>query len=189
MTGWWATVGTAIAVLVLVVFLLAAVAVTVDAVCRDRLPTRHRRSAVPEDRWDYPECGAQPSTPSPGWRPCRWRPLTWGDVPLLAAAFREPHDQLDHKLDQIIRKLNRLDRKMSAQQDAIDQLDALVVQENGDLQVAVAGIQAELAALQAAVDAGQPVDLTAISEHVASLRGSVDSAAALVPAAAPPVGG
>ena len=39
------------------------------------------------------------STPSPGWRPCRYRPLIWGDLLLLAAILREPHDQLNRKLD------------------------------------------------------------------------------------------
>lgn len=109
-------------------------------------------------------------------RNCPYRPLLWQDVPYLLAAFQDP----------ILRKLNKLERMMTAQQDAIDQLDALLVQENGDLQVAVAGIQDELAALQAAVDAGQPVNLSALSEHVGNLRTSVDSAAALVPAVVPP---
>lgn len=65
-------------------------------------------------------------------------------------------------------------------------IDALTTKV-GDFQTAlttdVTNIQAELTALQQQVANGQPVDLSALTDKVNSLAGTVDSVGALVPPA------
>lgn len=71
------------------------------------------------------------------------------------------------------------DRQMS-QQDDINALTAALAQEDSDLNAAVTGIQAEIAALQ---NANPALDLTALTAQVDATAAAVAAAAALVPPA------
>lgn len=71
------------------------------------------------------------------------------------------------------------ERQVSTQAD-VDALTAALAQEDSDLNTAVAGIQAEIAALQSANPA---LDLSALSAQVDATRAAVAAASALVPPA------
>jgi hypothetical protein len=75
-------------------------------------------------------------------------------------------------------QITRLGEGLMAQQEDIDALTAALAQEDSDLNTAVTGIQAEIAALQ---NANPALDLTALTAQVDATAAAVAAAAALVP--------
>ena len=103
-------------------------------------------------------------------KPVRWwvlRHVLWPELRKHARA-----------LDTIKKKITKLEENIMAQQSDIDALAAALAQEDSDLNTAVAGIQAEIAALQNAQPA---LDLSGLQSQVDAMRGAVDAASALVP--------
>lgn len=130
-------------------------------------------------RKHVPGGDSQYSPPSPGWVPCSRRiPIFWDDFAYytnLLWAHIEAQDK----------KIKQLEKRMADQQVDIDALDAALVQEASDLNVAVGGIQTEIADLQAQIAAGVPapqLNLSNLQAHATALAAAVASAAALVPA-------
>lgn len=113
------------------------------------------------------------SPPSPGWVPCSRRiPVFWDD-------FAHYTNLLWAHIEAQDKKIKRLEVMAMASQADVDALTAALAQEDSDLNTAVTGIQAEIAALQAANPA---LDLTALSAQVDATAVAVAAAAALVPA-------
>lgn len=120
---------------------------------------------------------------------CHGGALTGAEAMRLYRALAEQSAATQTSARALARKIDKIGRNMASQAD-VDAIAAALHQEDSDLNAAVTGITQKLADLQAAVDAGQPVDLSGLQAEVDSLRGAVDSAAALVPApAAPPADG
>jgi hypothetical protein len=92
---------------------------------------------------------------------CPYLPLIWKDVPELLAAFQGP----------ILRKLNRLERIMSALTDVLADLDTATNEVAAKIDAQTASI-ADLAAQLAAAQAG--------SQEAADLRAQIDSAVAAI---------
>lgn len=155
------------------------------------------------ERPESEECACEPAqAPSPGWQPCRWRPITWGDVPMLLAIFREPGDTKSAEVLTAItalgkalsRDVKKLEKMIMATQSDIDAVTAALVQEDSDLNAAVASltaadtaIAAEIAALQAANPAldlsGLQAELASSQAASAAVAAAVSATAALVPPA------
>lgn len=113
--------------------------------------------------------------PSPGAHFCRYRPLLWGDVPMLLAIFREPTDSKLDTLRTFIetsdralsRKLDKIGRFMSALDDVLADLDTATNEVSAKLDAQTAKI-ADLAAQLAAALPG--------SEEAAALQAQIDAA-------------
>lgn len=75
---------------------------------------------------------------------------------------------------------------MSAQDD-VDALTTAVTNLSSALATDVTNINSEIAALEAQIAGGQPVNLASLQAAVANLSGTVDTATAIVPPA-PPAG-
>lgn len=127
------------------------------------------------------------SAPSPGWRPCPYRPLLWKDVPLLLAIFREPQDT---KAAEIFGAVKDLGRALSRKIHALGVIVSVSVDElNADIQALVAGYQAKdalIAQLQAELasadaDAQARVD-AAVAAEDADAQAKIDAADAVVDA-------
>jgi chromosome segregation ATPase len=132
-------------------------------------------------------CGCREQStpaPSPGWKPCPWRPVFWAELNTELALIADMLRAQDRKITQLARVVRQLEGITMASQADIDALAAALHQEDSDLNSAVSAITAKIADLQAQIDAGQPVDLSGLQAEVDGLRGAVDSAAALVPAPA-----
>ena len=116
------------------------------------------------------------ATPPPSHQMCPCRPLIWGDVPQLAAAFRDPRieqvltaiETLDRTLS---RKLSRLERKMSALSDVLADIDTATNEVAAKLDAQTAKI-ADLAAQLAAALPG--------SEQAAALQHQIDDAVTVI---------
>lgn len=92
---------------------------------------------------------------------------------------------IDSRLVLIEQEISQLKEMATVAQSDIDALTAQVTDLTTTLGNDVNAIQAEIAALEAQVAAGQPVDLTGIQAAVANLSNTVSTATAIVPPPAP----
>lgn len=126
-------------------------------------------------------CGCE--TPSPGWKPCRYRPLIWGDVPLLLELMRTPVDALRTSTETsaraLARKLDHILKEIKAMAVSTDKILA-------DIQTLVAGGQAKDALIKQLQDALASADADkaqavadAVAADDAGIQAQIDAADAV----------
>jgi hypothetical protein len=127
-------------------------------------------------------------TPSPGWRPCPWRPFFWKDLPLLREALQV---DITKKMDTLLKEI----RKMGAQTSASlahladdlhkiadgwaakDAQIAALTSERDQLKTALESADADKAqAVADAVAADDSVDSAAIDQADAVIHDLVNQA-------------
>lgn len=107
--------------------------------------------------------------------------ITLGTVVRMLLALQA---QVQAVHDQNAKILTRLGAIMS-EQSHLDAEVAQLAQEEADLGTALGTVQTEIEALKAAQQAGQPVDFTALDQHVAALQDLVAQAQQAAAAGAP----
>lgn len=103
--------------------------------------------------------------------------------PSWREALHEFKAHLDRRLDRVEEKLHQLKEIELMAQSDVDALTASLQSLKDTLVADDGAIQAAIAALEAQVAAGQPVDLTQLQAAVADMSAAVDSTTALVPPA------
>lgn len=135
------------------------------------------------DPTEVPHESESEKEPRPVWPNPSWRELLHELRVHLDDRLDQIDEDINHRFSGINEKLHQLKEiELMAQSD----VDALTASLQGlkDTLVADDGaIQAAIAALEAQVAAGQPVDLTALQTAVADMSAAVDSTTALVPPA------